>query len=50
VGYLSLDCKGERLLIELKHTTHYQTDEKVRCILEDQYIYLFDPETGARIV
>jgi multiple sugar transport system ATP-binding protein len=50
VGYLSLDCKGERLLIELKHTTHYQTDEKVRCILEDQYIYLFDSETGARIV
>jgi len=50
MGYLSLDCKGERLLIELKHTAHYQTDERVWCVLEGKYIYIFDPETGDRIL
>jgi multiple sugar transport system ATP-binding protein len=50
MGYLSLDCKGERVLIELKHTTHYETDARVWCVLDEEHMYLFDPDTGERLL
>ncbi len=50
MGYLSLDCKGERVLIELKHTMHYTTDTRLWCLFDDTHIYLFDPNTGERLM
>jgi len=50
MGYLSLDCRGERVLIELKHTTDYETDTRVWCLFDDAHVYLFDPDTGERLL
>jgi ABC-type sugar transport system ATPase subunit len=50
MGYLSLDCKGERLLIELKHTTHYETNTRMWCVLDATHLYLFAPDTGKRLL
>jgi multiple sugar transport system ATP-binding protein len=50
MGYLTLDCKGERILIELNHTTEYDTDAKLWCAFKKSYVYVFHPETGRRIL
>ncbi|MBN2324318.1 MAG: ABC transporter ATP-binding protein [Spirochaetes bacterium] len=50
MGYLSLDCSGERVLIELKHATHYETGARLWCLFDDTHLYLFDPDTGERLL
>jgi len=49
-GYLLLDSKGERILVELDHTGYYKTNEKAYYRFQEKHIFLFDLKTGKRIL
>jgi multiple sugar transport system ATP-binding protein len=49
-GYMLLDCKGEKILVELDHTDYYKTNEKVCFRFQEKHIHLFEPKTGKRIL
>jgi multiple sugar transport system ATP-binding protein len=49
-GYMLLDCKGEKILVELDHTDYYKTNEKVYFRFQEKHIHLFEPKTGKRIL
>ncbi|MGQ9676168.1 MAG: ABC transporter ATP-binding protein [Chloroflexota bacterium] len=49
VGYLTLDCGGERILIEVSGQKGFKTGEQVSFLFDQKHLCLFSPETGNRI-
>jgi multiple sugar transport system ATP-binding protein len=50
MGYLLLDCKGKKILIELEHAGYYKTNEKISFCFKEKHIHLFDSKIGKRIL
>ena len=48
-GFLMIELNDERILIDIEHEKKYIIGEKVYFTFKDEYICLFDPETGERV-
>jgi len=49
-GYLVLDCENIKILIEVEHERIYKIGESVNFYFKEEYICLFDKNTGERIL
>ena len=49
-GYLVLDCDGVHLLMQVEHKRIYEIGETVNFYFQEQFVCLFDKESGERII